>query len=562
MNRRLTGIILAAAVLALAGTGWWLLRAPGQKEDLSWSRYLPADTGLVLSLHDLAGLSDRFPATPLGRFLAPESMVPILRDLGVAGDRVRAYERGYRQTLAVLRHPGFRMVFGDDAVVALLPVEAAGDQPLAALRQGLLVEATTASTQALTRLARVVLKGQVESVEQDGVAMTRIQVDSRTRVFAWSEDDRLLLALDPRVIVAAVRRAGAGQGSLVDDPEFRAVAGFWHHQHQDRVYVRGMLRPDRLPRIPAAESLRFLDQWQRLVWVGGERDRGWRLDGEAVAGAGRHQVVRADNQTLFLLDSHPLLYGWTASLAGLLGAVDRGSPARPPSWLAGLGVKPAEILAGFGPQAGVALTRLGQNGFLPLPLLAAALPVRDRAAAAGVVKKIRGAIGPRGYPRQSVRRDSETGAEIFSWLFLPGEATVPSLALGEKLALIASNPRLAARLLARAGRAPGLDSRLAESLGKPLAAEIKGADAGLTLFWPSRFARQAGPALAQGLAMFRPANGVSLHSLARELMTLMRAGELVVSASSASGQGMRFLLFCRGNQGEDAGKRQERKRDG
>ena len=118
-------ILVVLLLLGVAGATYYITRPSSSLSLDYYAEYLPQDTLATVSLIDLKGLSERFPASALGRFFAKPTMHGMLSELGVPDQGLQEYDDIYDGIADVLTNPAFRQVFGDDAVVALLPPDGA-----------------------------------------------------------------------------------------------------------------------------------------------------------------------------------------------------------------------------------------------------------------------------------------------------------------------------------------------------------------------------------------------------------------------------------------------------
>ena len=541
MRRR---ILLIVLLLVLLGAGLIFFLPLGEKQgqtELGFASFLPRDTPLVLGLYDLSGLADRLPRTPLGRFLSPAVLEPVLAELGVAPEQVRAYGRLHAGVMAALGHPAFRMVFGDDAILALLPLDrrSFARQPLAELRRNLLVLATTHSGRVLERVGRTVMPGSLSTVRRDRLEMVRLQLDGSDPLYGWIGEGRVLLALEPGAIVRAVNTGKQAAGeSLAACSVLGQASAFWRQHDPGRTYIRGFLRPGFLPGVSSTGGSDPFSVPETVFWTGGQDNTSWLLHAAAKPAVFPDGFLRK-NRTLFLLEGRPLLYGWSARAVPLLiDGMAKLRPGRPES------VFPDRA---FSPQGALSLVRMGQNRLLPLPHWAAAVPVHDPDAARRALDRFREMMRARGHPRE-VRKKTASGTTLFTWPVFPVDGASPALVLDGGWLLAASSPARLRHLLARVVR-PGTEQ---ESTGYRLGPYLDGlagqADLGLLVFRPARFARQAGPVLDRLGRVVRLRSGASFRRLSHELLLLMQGAELVFSAFWQEDGLLRGLLLCRSAQ--------------
>ncbi len=569
-----TALIVVTLVLVAGGGIFYFLRHQHPVRQDDYATYLPADTLAVISIRDLNGLVDRFPETPLGRFLAKENVAAMLAEIEAGPEALQEYNQAYDRIFSVLHNPGFRMVFGDDVDLALLPFSPAGldGDPEKTLRESLVILATTASASTLKRIAGTTLHGQVESIEDNGVAMTRIRMDEARYLYAVSRDNRLLIGFTP----AALHRCLAARNSgrhLAATENFGAALAFWQQPVRGKVHVREFVQIDVIvPLLSGSEDAamremgRYLRGMRLAAGQAVAQDRGWlntslcKYAYEQLDPAVRQLVDDANgkNITLHLLKNNPLLYSWSAGFDALswLKDLQKRDPDRYRKWASSLrgdlGVSPEQTAASLGPQYGFSLEKIGQGGMFPLPRLVAFVQVRDRTVAgrllAGIRKKI-AARGVGGYREEQV--DPYT---LYSWTLLPGEATRPSYVLGADLLYVANNPDDLKNLLAVENERERLPEKVMERLGY-FGDQVQQANNGVLLFWPHRFARQIRTAADWLAGLIASGKGIRVKRIKEEILTLLGATRLVVcTASLYPDHGVAALAFV----AQEEKKRDER----
>ncbi len=547
---------IAALVAAIAVVVFRPGREAGRRTGpATWyGAWLPPDTLATASLTDLNSLASSFPRTPLGRFLARDSMDRILAGLRVDPNKIRKYNEFHDAVARVMTNPAFQAIFGDDAALALLPPDGqeVRRDPDMALRRSLVAFATSSSSRTMERLARLIMGGRVSRESVGAVEMTRISLDDRTTVHAYIRGRALLLALDPRPIVTCLRtRDGRGK-TLRRNASFVAALSLWKeargHPLLDAFVsvpgLRRLLRESGGARgAEAARSLQGMEYFASSVRRGAGELRvvtrtgvhGKELPGPVRAG---FASVTA-NTTQGLVTPQILSYYWCSSFDSfLLGRILSGENARGRQEADArlrreLGIPLARLRAAFGPQCGVILDRVVGSGLFPVPQGVLFVQVRDRAAAAEVVAALRRDLARRGMAGE----DSETvqGYTISSWPLLPGEATRLALVLTDDMLYLANGRPPLRRLLARQP-GPGLSPPMARLMGSEMSGRFGDANYGAMVLRPARLAAQGRP-VADWLARAAAASDhpVSLQPLNRQLLALLGSLDIVVGASRVEG---------------------------
>ncbi len=545
-------ISLLLVILLLGAGGVYLLsRTSEVPADTGYADYLPPDTLATISLRDLSGLTDLFPKTALGNFLSKETMARILADLQVEPKVIRDYTEGYDQLFAILHNPGFRMIFGDDVDLALLPVDAdlfAGN-PQQAMEKSMVLLATTSSSKALQTFARTLLHKDVSEFVSGDLSLTRIQLDDANTVYAYTEGSRLILARNPAAIERCVRAKASGK-TLRQAEHFLAVMEFWQGLSMTKTYSRGFIQLDRLqPYLLASEDEdlqkagRYLEGMQFVGTAGGRTENDWkvesisRYDYAFLDPAVKELVDSAskENRTLQLLDENPLLYSWSSSLGSstlleTLSATEEERYRKLDNRLQQeLGLSLEKVVQAFGPQYGFILKEIVQEGMFPLPKLVVFLEVKDPQVAEALLKQVRQKAvdrGMTGEQQQQVGRDT-----IYSWALLPGEATQPAVALTENMLYLANGPDSLKRILKSEKDRSRLPDGVAMRLGPEAAKRVETANNGVFIFQPSRFAGQVRSAADWLAGMVEASRGGSISVLKDEVLLLLQSTEVAVFVS-------------------------------
>jgi hypothetical protein len=545
------GLLFFATFLLGAGMAYFFLRAPVTATDTAYADYLPADTLAIMSLRDLSGLIDLFPGTALGHFLSKETMAAILGDMQVGPEAVIDYEKSYDQVFSVLHNPAFRMVFGDDVELAWLAVdpEKMSDDPQEFIEQSFIILATTTSGKALETFAHALLHEDVDMVKSGDLQLTRIRLDAGNYVYAYSEGSRLLLALDPVVISRCVAVRNTGK-TLQQEKNFIAAVGIWQASSLQKTYSREFVQLDRLSSyLSGAKDKdlrqvgRYLQGMEFVASTGGRIAGGWKVEStgrysyDGLDPAVRELIdAKSDkNTSLHLLLGNPLFYSWSSSLGVStllqgLSATDAAEYKKLDRRLQReLDLSLAQITGAFGPQYGMVLKKIVQGGLFPLPRIVLFVQVRDHKVAGALLDRIRQKAADQGM--------KGAGAEqigpytLYSWALLPGEATQPAFVLTRDMLYLANGPSSLKQVLGMEKDRARLPEPVAEKLGAPLADQVRQANNGAVIFWPSRFAAQVKGAADWLAGIVAASQGKSIEKLKDELLLLMQSTEKAVFVS-------------------------------
>lgn len=545
------GLLLVVVVLLGITTVYFLSQKSETPEANSFADYLPPDTLATISLRDLNGFVDLFPDTALGNFVSKETMGRILTDLRVEPKVLSDYDAAYDQLFSILRHPAFRVIFGDDVDLALLSVDADlfADSPQQALEKSLVIMATTSSSKALETFARTLLKKDVTEFVRGDLSLTRIHLDQEGSLYAYTEGHRLILARDPAAIERCVA-ARTSETSLLQEESFAAAMQFWQELSMTKQYSRAFVQLDRLqPYLLAAKDKdlqqigRYLEGMQFVGTAGGRNGKSWQLES-----AGRYTYSFLDpavqelvdsaspeNATLHLLGETPLVYSWSSSLGSsallkTLSATDEQQYRDLDSRMQQeLGFSLDQVVRAFGPQYGFFLKEIVHEGLFPLPKVVFFLQIKDRKVAEALLDRIRKKAMERKLPDEQQHRAG--GHTIYSWPLLPGEATQPAVVLTEDILYLANGPATLQQVLSTERKGTWLPNTVAEQLGPEAARWVRTANNGVLVFWPDRFAHQVRGAADWLAGMVEASRGGSISVLKDELLVLLQSTEVAVFVS-------------------------------
>jgi L-rhamnose mutarotase/preprotein translocase subunit YajC len=543
-------ILVMVLVVAVGGIFYFLRQQQPVRQD-EYATFLPPDTLAVTSIRDLNGLVDRFPATPLGRFLAKENVDAILREMKAGPEAIEEYNTTHDRIFSVLNNPGFRMVFGDDVELALLPFSATelDRNPEETLLGSVVILATTASASTMKTVAENMLHGQVEAVEDQGVSMIRIHLDDTTTAYVSNRDNRLLIGFTPGTLHRCLAARESGH-HLAAGKNFTEAQVFWQQGGRGKVHFRQFMQLDALRKIMAQlqdrtvqEAARYLRGMHFAAGQAALSGHDWQSRSvssyvyEELDPSVRELVDAGNgkNITLHLLKTNPLFYSWSVGFdaASWLQKLQETEPDQYRKWNLSmqkkLGVSLQQAASSFGPQYGFALEKIGQGGMFPLPRFVAFMQVHDRAVASDLLAGMRGEMARRGvagYHEEKV--DPYT---LYSWTLLPGEATRPSYVLGADLLYLANNPDDIKELLRVENERERLPAGAMKRLGS-FGDQVQQANNGVFLFWPYRFAIQIQTAADWLAGMITASRGISIDRLENEILALLRSTRLVVCTAS------------------------------
>lgn len=546
-------ILFFVLILAgLAGAGWLYTRSASTPDTAEYyAGYLPHDTMSTVSLLDLKGLSERFPTTSFGKFLAKPAIHSILTDLGAPEEVQVNYDHFYDGFADVMTNPAFRQIFGDDAVIAFLApdVTQIKDDPEKELRKSLLVFGTSSVSGALDSFAKLVMSSNVETLNVDGLEITRIQLEENQEIYGASDKNVLVLGGDPNVVAAAIKRHDNGN-TLKQSLLFSDVVSFWSATSKGQEYARLFYNfpviQDLLSKVPEEDARQIAEYFtgfkamgaviysrQNDLYITNRVDYDYDALNPLIQ---KHYLsVSEKNSTLGLLTPGTLAYYWTSLLSKeylefLLSSAPAEQSKKIDSALQKeLGVTLDEVMSAFGPQMGMTLNSIVNTGLFPLPKLVAFIQVKDLGLAEKITNALRKKIAEQGMAEE--KKLVVNGKTIYYWSVLPGEATQPAFVLTENMLYIANGKSVLAKLVDSNATPEKLPSSMEELTGSELATAMKKSNYGMYVMRPDRFAteiREAADWLAGMISMSRD---VSIDHLKDELLQLMHATDIVVATS-------------------------------
>jgi hypothetical protein len=546
-------IIFILLLVGAAGAAMYFTRSTSPVAgDYYYADYLPQNTLATVSLLDLKGLTDSFPASTLGKFLSKPTVHGILTELGAKSEAITEYDKIYDGLAGVLTNPAFRQIFGDDAVVAILSPDAARLQhePEQEILKSFVVFGTSSVSGALDSFARLVMSKSVVKESVDGLDITRIQLDENESIYGYTENGVLILAYEPGNIAAAVKRKSVDD-SLQKTAFFTAVKKFWDQSAGGREYARTYVNLVAI----------------RTLLTGSDDEDGRQLAGylQGFKGMGsvifdrqdelhvtsrmnydyddlndlvkkQYQAVSKENLSLGLLSPETLAYYWVSLVdkdyvKGLLSATDDEQYKKADARVQReLGLSLDEAIDAVGPQTGLVVNEIVNTGLFPLPKVVLFMQIRDHAVALKIVNRLRKDIAGRGFAAE--QSEEVNGHTIYYWSILPGEATQPAIVLTDNMIYIANGKSTLAALVGRDSKPGALSTPMAELLGKDQVQNITTSNYTTLVMRPERLATEVKDAADWLAGMLAASNGLSAEMLKQEILKLMHSVDVVTATSN------------------------------
>jgi hypothetical protein len=546
-------IVLLILVLAgAAGAAFYMTRPSSTPATAEYyAEYLPADTLATVSLLDLKGLTDRFPASGLGKFLAKPTIHSILTELGGDPKTAGQYDQVYDGIAGVLTNPAFRQIFGDDAVVAVLPpdVKRMQDAPEEELRKAMLVFGTSSVSGAVDSFARLVMSKSVTRETIDGLEVTRVQLDENEIVYGYSSEGILILAYDPARISAALRQKKSGTGLRQSAP-FTSAADFWNSAADSRQYARAYVDFVEIGRLLAASPEEDAKRFARyftgfkvaasVVFERGDElhissQMSYDFDALDPLIKKQYQAVSDDNLSLGLLTPGALAYYWVSLvdsdyIKGLLAATDdeqyKKAAAR---FQLEMGISLDKAITAVGPQTGLVVNDIVNTGLFPLPRMVLFLQVRDRQAVDKLLTGLRSDIARRGFAAE--QSEEVDGSTVYYWSILPGEATQPAIVVMDDMIYVANGRQTLVDMVKKGGELKTLPVAMADILGDSMVANIGASNYTTLVIRPDRLADKMKDAADWLAGMLAATNGVNADRLKDEILKLMHSVDVLTATS-------------------------------
>ncbi|MCW5201825.1 hypothetical protein VU12_02670 [Desulfobulbus sp. US4] len=529
--------------------------APSEPEQNYYAYFLPEDTVALLSLHDMAGLSKTFPATPLGRFLAKPVMHEMLGEFGATEEDLEQYYAFYNTVADIMTSPVFRQVFGDDAVIALCPPDPEGlrDNPEQELKKSLLAFGTSSTAGPISRLARLVMWKDMTNAKIAGLGLTRIRLDDNEALYGYSDQGIIMLAYDPERIVSAVQRKATGE-NLRNSQPFTTTETFWQEAGQGHVYARSYLNAMRLQELvsvfaqqkvqdmakAATKELAGVKSISSLI-VQTQGELRIRMKGEINPELLPNEVQAGEALSGHEDFSSPLLQANTL-LHYRLAHFDKAffrqflTSAKTEQQYRELektirdevGFSLDKFLEATGPRAGISVHKIVNAGMFPLPKTVLAIQVQNRQAVGWALRKLRDTLKKQGFANE--HQEKVQGHRLYYWTIMPNEATHLAIALTDTMLYIA-NGESQLRTVLEGKQQPEILADQIKELRGTAGTCVATANLGAFLLRPAQLAAQVEPVADWLIDMLWASKTGSGKKIQEELLALMRSFNLITACS-------------------------------
>lgn len=552
--KKVLGILLCLVVVG--GGVFYYLNTTPTADQQHYAGYLPQNTVATVSLTNLNHLADTFPNTALGHFLSKETMAQLMAEFGAEPRQVQEYEEFYDRVAAVMTNPAFRTVFGDDAIVALLPPDPdrLRENPAEELKRSLMIFATTGVSGALETFAKLVMSEEVSSETVGELELTRVNLEEDEVVYGYAEHGTVLLAYAPESIATCVAVSRSG-GTLLDQKFFAEAKAFWQPVPVETTFSRMFVNVPILKSLlekSGEQEVELVSRYLQGIAYGASvlyaqedvlevRSRaGYSLDQLNKVTKSLFTSLAEENTALNLLGANTLVYQWASSLNAemireTLEVADaegyRQTQARVKKEL---GVSIEELLQAIGPQYGGVVNEIVNAGFFPVPKMVLFLEIRDQQLAEQILATLRRKVAQSGIAEEQHLEVGE--ATVYYWPVLPGEATQPAVVLTDGMLYFANGKASLVNLLEDSQERAKLSEAVASELGEELSSRLMASNYESFVMYPAQLAEEVGGMLDWLTGLLAASRGTSLQAFSEEILALMRSTEVVVVTSEITGE--------------------------
>lgn len=540
--------------LSIVGVLSYCLFFPIQPEPAQYyyADYLPEETVAVLSLYDMEGLSEKFSDMPLGRFLARPLMHAMMKELGATEEDTAGYDGFYNAVADIMTNPIVHRIFGDDAVIALCPLnsERLQEKPEQEVKNAFLAFGTSASAGPISWLARMTMGKDVSKAEKADLNMTQIRLDENEVLYGYDHDGIILLAYDPEKIAKAVQRRKTGKALHHFALFAAATDALGKEEKQGRVYARSyinaILMQELINRFDQEKAQNMAEELAGVQSIGGlliGTEEGLRVrmqgkrDPDLSPEKMRNEDVLSDHDDLVasLLQEQTLLHYRTSAFDksffhNFFPPADRNRQYREleQSVQKELGFSLDKFLQAVGPRAGISVHEIVNAGVFPLPKTIMAVHVRNKKAAGRALRRLRDTLKKKGFAQE--HQEKVHGHRLYFWSIMPMEATHLAIALSDTMLYIANGESQLRTLLKEKRRAvDALKEKMIQDLGETAGSCAARANVSAFLLRPARLAEQIAPA-ADWLTDMTLANTKSSgKTVQKELLGLMRSFDVIAA---------------------------------
>ncbi|MDL1983580.1 MAG: DUF3352 domain-containing protein [Deltaproteobacteria bacterium] len=217
-------VVMLIVVLGLVAIGISYLLKPAHKE-VKPAKLLPADTLLMVELVNLEKSIDGFKSGKLGQKLNEIDLTGVMQDLEVPIKAIEEYEKTKSAVLSTLDSMLFKELFGQEAVLAILPLKIDNLTPEGlkkALGSLVLISRPKSSAELVEFVSRILTKNlKFQTEVYAGYEIKSFELDSDITVYYSLADGLLVATLDRQAIITCLDLRKNQQPSLDQNEYYR-----------------------------------------------------------------------------------------------------------------------------------------------------------------------------------------------------------------------------------------------------------------------------------------------------------------------------------------------------
>jgi hypothetical protein len=473
MKKIATGCFI---LIVIFFAGWFFLQ-PRQLLETSFqpSDLLPETTLMTLEMMNVEGNLQSFRNSRLGKNLAAMDYPLLLEQLGVSRHDIIAFENARKTLLSNLKNPLFNELFGKETALALLSF----DQPLPVfpvpeyfLNRMLIISRPRHNTNLLSSVAQWLGKDldiRKEVYRQHHI--TRIELDNKMPLYCTSLNDLFIASTDMQTLCRSLDVSEGLEIALSDNNAYQNLS---RQLRSSENAVFSYVNPAELRKklLLSSRSVSHLSDramdWQKdlssnlkgIYAIGSIFDIHnsqchtsrvvCLVDKENMAPVFRQtfSIDPAQNQTLSMIPSHPLLYYWSNTFH--LETYLQHSLHHPKqrqqlenNFQEQLGITPEQLMKALGKQCAVVLKDIRIDGFIPIPKLVLLMEVTDQKTVSRFLRATFQKSGLR------YRQESFMGKIIHSAQLPMGIALEPAYTFFNGFCILGSHPEMIKQVLSK-----------------------------------------------------------------------------------------------------------------
>jgi hypothetical protein len=529
-----------------------------------YAHYLPPQVIALVNISQANTLIDAFGTSPLGHFLAKESIRVINQEAGGKVEDTAQYDRFCDTVAEITQHQAFRAIFGEDATLVLWQPDMKHftATPGKALKQSLVVVAKSGAAGTLDTLSGLIKNAQFSKETVDGLNLIKYSAKDKMNIYIATEGDIVLFALSTGAIKTCLAANSTGD-NLSKVPGFQEATAFWQAQSQAKGSSRLYLDSPRLAALLKASSNvetkksgEMLQGWGTLFAIDALTEQGLECRGQIAWQYDQvHSLIKgmvdvaSVNRTQHLLQANTLAYNWASSpwvdiIIQAIAPNDTLYRQLDKESQQNLKVSLADLTRSLGPQHGGVLEDIDRTPFLPVPKMTFFTEVRDHAVADTLVTSLRQEIEKKGIAK--IEQEQVAGQTLYSWVGPFGKIFQPALLLTDSMLYCATSKQSLKEMLLAQANPSALAAPVAAQLGPELSGRLSTANFSSFVLYPKRMSGQTIEVLEWVVdIMGATKKKVSLKRFNQELGQVMQATELLAISSNTSKERLEWAVTAR-----------------